>query len=94
MAIAAGAQIATTIAPPGTHHPPAGAGPGTSSTPSATPSAAAGTQAIAEPRATAAAICVSEAPRALRMVSSPDRRITTIRAASSSVTAAATARLT
>ena len=60
----------------------------------ATATAAAGTQAIAAPRAVVQAICRSDAPRARCTVSSADLRIATMRAASASTTSPAIARLT
>ena len=78
----------------GSHQPPAGSWPGTSSTASAPPASAPGTQARAAPAAVVPAILASGGATCPAHVSSADLRIATIRAASSSTTMAATARLT
>ena len=73
---------------------PGGAAFGISSTASAQASAAAGTQGSAAPRNPNQNSCRSDAPRARSRANSADRRLAIIRAASSSITALATARPT
>ena len=59
----------------------------------AAPTAAAGRQAIAQPRSARVAICRTDAPRARSTVNSAARRTASMRAASSSTAAAITVRL-
>ena len=73
---------------------PGGAAFGISRTASAQASAAAGTQGSAAPRNPNQNSCRSDAPRARSRANSADRRWAIIRAASSSITALATARPT
>jgi hypothetical protein len=96
----AGPRTAVATTATGGHQPPADPAPGPEPAPGtariARPAAitAAGTHRRAASPAVPVAICRRDAPRALSTVISGDRRIATIRAASSSTARAAAVRLT